>query len=116
MFKCVICNGAGIIKHHTDYEKDIKVDVCRSCHPRIHACGLEELVMKGNYSEVHNLIKKITSRSIMVRIKNYAYEELRKVTDCELSDAICEIINRNEYLKKENEELKQENKKLRIDM
>lgn len=117
MTACVICgSGNQIIEHHTDYEKDIKVDVCRSCHPRIHSYGLEELVRNGNYSEVRSLIKKIISKSIMIRIKGYAYEEIRKVTDCDLSDAICEIINRNQILHEENKKLRQTIDKLKLDM
>lgn len=40
MAHCVVCNkpieGTGLVFHHTNYAKDETVDVCRSCHLRIH--------------------------------------------------------------------------------
>lgn len=38
MEKCKICNKTfqNIISHHTNYEKDETIDVCMSCHGKIH--------------------------------------------------------------------------------
>lgn len=110
--RCVICGDIGTIEHHTDYVKNIKIDVCRSCHPRIHSYGLEEMVKDGKYLETHNLIRKIISKKIMIHIKEYAYEELVKVTGCDLSESICNIIDKNKAFLEEKNNIMEENKGL----
>ena len=36
--KCTICGAAkGIINHHTCYENDNTVPLCRSCHKKVHS-------------------------------------------------------------------------------
>lgn len=38
MKKCIICGSSeNVIDHHTNYEKNIVVKVCRKCHVKIHS-------------------------------------------------------------------------------
>ncbi len=41
MNKCILCpNTKNLVKHHTNYEKDKTVVVCRNCHSKIHRTNL----------------------------------------------------------------------------
>ena len=50
MTECVICGETEkrLVRHHTDYEKDITVKLCQSCHIKLHKGSIKSNIPAPN--------------------------------------------------------------------
>lgn len=80
MSECLICGETGkrLVKHHTDYEKDITVLLCDKCHRNLHAGNIDakELLPDMNFKKDMSLLQypvEITITCYEARSKTVPY-------------------------------------------
>lgn len=75
---CKICDSSNTIKHHIDYSKNEVIDVCRSCHGKIHS---DEKHIYYPKDPPHIIFKKVFSeKTNELKTKKLIKEKIIQLT------------------------------------